>query len=159
MPYQQELIVLLSGAAPISEVRGAIPLGVILFGMHPLKVFLLSVAGNLLPIIPLIFFLNYFSEFMMRRFYFVNRFFSWLFEYTRSRHADHFHYWRWAPLALFIFVAIPLPLTGAWSGAVASFIFGLPPRRSAVIIFLGILAAAALVLGVTVLGLSVFNKF
>ncbi len=156
MLYQQELIVLLSGAAPISEVRGAIPLGILLFGMSPLKAFFLSVLGNLLPVIPLIFFLNYFSEFLMRRFYFMNRFLSWIFEYTRARHADHFHYWRWAPLALFIFVAIPLPLTGAWSGVVASFIFGLPPHRAVFTVFLGVLAAASIVLGVTMLGLSIF---
>lgn len=158
MPYQQELIVLLSGAAPISEVRGAIPLGILLFGMSPLKAFFLSVLGNLLPVIPLIFFLNYFSEFLMRRFYFVNRFLSWIFEYTRARHADHFHYWRWTPLALFIFVAIPLPLTGAWSGVVASFIFGVPWPKASFIIFLGVLTAAALVLGASLFGLTIFNK-
>ena len=157
MLFQQELTIILSGAAPISEARGAIPLGLFLFNMHPLKVYLLAVFGNLLPVIPLLFFLNYFSAFLMRRFYFMNRFLSWLFEYTRSRHADHFYYWRWAPFALFIFVAIPLPLTGAWSGAVASFIFGLPMGRAVKAIFLGVLAAAALVLGVSVLGLSIFR--
>jgi uncharacterized membrane protein len=38
--------------------------------------------------------------------------------------------------ALVIFVAIPLPLTGAWSGAVASFLFGIPPRRDLILIAL-----------------------
>lgn len=158
MPFQQELIVILSGAAPVSEVRGAIPLGIFLFGMYPLKAYLLAVFGNLLPVLPLLFFLKYFSEFLSRRFYFANSFFAWLFEYTRHRHADHFHHWGWAPLALFIFVAIPLPLTGAWSGALAAFVFGLPLRKAAAIISLGVLAAAGVVLGVSLFGLTILNK-
>jgi len=158
MAFQQELLVIFSGAAPISEVRGAIPLGIFLFNMSPLKVYLLAVLGNLLPVVPLLFFFNYFSEFLMRRSYTLNRLLSWLFEYTRQRHDSHFHYWRWAPLALFIFVAIPLPLTGAWSGSLASFIFGVPLHRAAVIIFLGVLTAGLLVLGGSVFGLAVLNK-
>ncbi|OGZ29940.1 MAG: hypothetical protein A2931_01830 [Candidatus Niyogibacteria bacterium RIFCSPLOWO2_01_FULL_45_48] len=158
MLFQQEIIVILSGAAPISEVRGAIPLGILLFGMPPLKTYLLSVLGNLLPVVPLLFFLERFSLFSMRRFYFMNRFLSWLFEYTRSRHSDHFHYWGWAPVALFVFVAIPLPLTGAWSGALVAFIFGVPLRRASLIIFLGIVSAAAVVLATTLFGITIFNS-
>ena len=158
MQFQQELIVFLSGAAPISEVRGAIPLGILYFHFGPAKTYLLSVLGNFLPIIPLLFFLGKFSKFLMRRFYFINRFLSWLFEYTRNRHSDHFHYWGWAPLALFVFVAIPLPLTGAWSGAVAAFIFGIPFWRSVGVISLGVMTAAAVVLAATLFGITIFNS-
>lgn len=157
MIFQQELIVILSGAAPISEVRGAIPLGMLFFNFTPLKAYFLAVFGNLLPIIPLLFFLDRFSAFLMSRFYFMNRLLSWLFEYTRNRHVDHFHYWRWAPFALFVFVAIPLPLTGAWSGAIAAFIFGIPPLQASVSIFLGVAAAALMVLGATLFGITIFG--
>ena len=80
MPFKQELMVILSAAAPISEVRGAIPLGMLFFHFGPIKTYLLSVLGNVLPVIPLLFFLERFSEFLMHRFYFINRFLSWLFE-------------------------------------------------------------------------------
>lgn len=158
MPLQQEIIVILTGAAPISEVRGAIPLGVLLFDFHPLKAYLLAVLGNLLPVIPLLFFLNFFTSFLMRRFYFFNRLFSWLFDRVRERHADHFHYWKWTPLALFIFVAIPLPFTGAWSGTVAAIVFGIPLWRSAAAISLGVLTAGAIVLALTSFGIYTFNS-
>ena len=64
MLFKQELIVLLSAAAPISEIRGAIPIGVLLFKMEPLKVMALAVLGNMLPIMPLLFFLERFSVFI-----------------------------------------------------------------------------------------------
>ena len=157
MLFKQELIVLLSAAAPISEVRGAIPLAVFLFGFHPAKAFALGVLGNLLPILPLLVFLEHFSDFLMRRSYFFNRFLTWLFEYTRKNHADHFHYWGWAPLALFIFVAIPLPLTGGWSGALAAFIFGIPLWRAFSTISLGVFTAGLIVLALTLLGVYTFT--
>lgn len=157
MIFEQELIVILSAAAPISEVRGAIPLAMLLFDFHPLKAYLLGVLGNLLPILPMLLFLEHFSDFLMRRSYFFNRFLSQLFEYTRKNHADHFHYWGWAPLALFIFVAIPLPLTGAWSGVVAAFVFGIPLWRAFSMISLGVGAAGLIVLALTLLGVYTFG--
>ncbi len=158
MIFQQEIAVLLLGAAPISEVRGAVPLGVLFFHFGMVKTYLLAVFGNLLPIIPLLFFLEKFSGFLMSRFYFINRLLSWLFEYTRNRHSDHFHNWGWAPAALFVFVAIPLPLTGAWSGAIAAFIFGIPFWRAVLVISLGVLTAAGIVLAATLLGITIFNS-
>ena len=146
------MIVLLSAAAPISEIRGAIPIGVLLFKMEPLKVMALAVLGNMLPIMPLLFFLERFSGFLMGRFYSWNRFLTWLFEYTRKRHSGHFHYWGWAPLALMIFVAIPFPLTGAWSGVLAAFIFGIPFRTAMLMIFLGVVLAGLIVLAGTIFG-------
>ncbi len=158
MFFNQELIVIFTAAAPISELRGAIPLGLLFFKMGSLKVFLLSVFGNMLPVLPLMFFLGRFSGFLMERFYFWNRFFSWLFEYTRRRHSDHFHYWSWAPLALLLFVAVPLPLTGAWSGALAAFIFGIPYRVALPAIFLGVVLAGLIVLAGTAFGVYAVNS-
>ena len=151
-----ELLTILTGALPISEVRGAIPLAIGVFGFAPLKAYFLSVLGNVLPVIPLLLILHYFSDFLMHRVYFLNRFFNWLFRYTRERHASHFEkhhhrHWRnlWLSLALFIFVAIPLPLTGVWSGAVAAFIFEIPIWRSVIAIFAGAAAAGLIVLAAT----------
>lgn len=157
MIFEQELIVILSAAAPISEVRGAVPLAMLLFDFHPLKAYLLGVLGNLLPVLPLLLFLEHFSGFLMRRSYFCNRFLSWLFEYTRRNHADHFHYWSWAPLALFVFVAVPLPLTGAWSGALAAFVFGIPLLRAFSVISLGVALAGLIVLALTLFGVYTFG--
>lgn len=153
----KELIVILLGAAPISEIRGAILAGVFLFDFTPIKAYLLGTFGNVIPI-PFIFLvLERFSGYLMHRYYFCNRFLAWLFEHTRRRHGDHFHYWKWAPLALFIFVAIPLPFTGAWSGVVAAFVFGIPFWRAFFAISAGVLVAGIIVLGLVSLGLFAFR--
>ena len=48
-------------------------------------------------------------------------------------------------LALIVLVAIPLPFTGAWTGALAAFVFGIPIKRSFPLIILGILIAGAII--------------
>ncbi|MFH0803797.1 MAG: small multi-drug export protein [Candidatus Tagabacteria bacterium] len=155
---EKEILTILTGALPISEVRGAIPLAIAVFHFSLLKAYFLSVIGNLLIIVPALFFLHKLSDFLMRRVYFINRFLTWLFERTQRLHQDHFHHYSWAPLALFIFVAIPLPFTGAWSGAVAAFIFGIPFWRSVLSISLGVLAAGVIVLSIMSLGWLAFNS-
>ena len=139
-----EISTILIAASPISELRGAIPAAIFLWKFRALKAFSLSILGNFLPVIPLLFFWHYFSEWLMRRFYFFNRFFTWLFERTRKKHSHHFE--AWEEIALLIFVAIPFPLTGAWTGTVAAFVFGIPFWKSVLMISLGIITAGLIML-------------
>ena len=144
-----ELITFFIAALPLSELRGAIPLAILKFGFSPYKALGLAVLGNILPVFPLLLGLEKISECLSHKFYWFNRFFSWLFERTRIKHSRHFTYW--GDLALFIFVAIPLPLTGAYSGAVAAFVFGVPLRHAFWSIVLGVLTAGLIVTAVTIL--------
>ena len=48
-------------------------------------------------------------------------------------------------LALIPFVAVPLPITGAWTGSLAAWGFGLDRRRALAAIFAGVLIAGAVV--------------
>ncbi|KKS44173.1 hypothetical protein A2567_02715 [Candidatus Azambacteria bacterium RIFOXYD1_FULL_42_11] len=150
-----EIITFIMAALPLSELRGAIPLGVLKFGFSPVKALLISVLGNTLPVLPLLMGLEKASDYLSHRFYWFNRFFGWLFTKTREKHKDHFHYW--GDLALFIFVAIPLPLTGAYSGAVAAFVFGLPIKHSFWSIVFGVLAAGIIVTLLTISGINLFE--
>ena len=72
-----------------------------------------------------------------------NKFFSWLFEYTRKKH--HKKVEKYAVWALLPFVAIPLPFTGAWSGALIAFVFGIEKKKALVIISLGVLMAGIII--------------
>lgn len=150
-----EIITLLVAALPLSELRGAIPLGILGFGFSPLKAFLFSVIGNILPILPILIGLEGVSKYLSKKSYRFNRFFIWLFDRTRSRHTNHFHYW--GELALLVFVAIPLPLTGAYSGAVAAFVFGIPKKHAFWSITFGVIFAGLIVTFATLLGGRVFK--
>ena len=143
------------GAAPLSELRGAIPLAIGVYNMPPWTAFFWAVLGNIIPIIFVLWLLESVSNYLSRRFYFFNRFFTWLFERTRRKNSRSFE--NWGSLALMIFVAIPLPMTGGWSGAVAAFVFGIPYKKALLMISLGIILAGVAVtlacLGVLSIGI------
>lgn len=149
-----ELSTILIGASPLAELRGALPMAIGVFKFSPFKAYILSILGNIVIIPFVLLFLIKFSDYLMRHSYYVNRFFTWLFERTRRKHTKQFEIW--GTLALFIFTAIPLPLTGAWSACVAAFVFGIDFWKAVVSIVLGVLTAGLIVLAVT---LSVVNIF
>ena len=125
---------------PIVELRGSIPYAIGM-GMTWPQAYLISVVGNLVPIIPILLFLGPVSAWLERLPGF-GRFFNWLFARTRrrSRLVE-----RYGPWGLTLFVAIPLPITGAWTGSAAAYIFGIPFRRSFPAILGGVLLAGAVV--------------
>ncbi|MDD1673448.1 MAG: small multi-drug export protein [Methanomicrobiales archaeon] len=124
------LYILLLGATPFFEARYAIPFAV-LQGFSPGEAFLYGMIGNLLPVIPLLLFLDPVSRALSGHSSLFRRFFDWLFTRTRHHGAS---FERWGTLALFLFVAVPLPTTGAWSGCAAAFVFGIrfPPALLAI---------------------------
>lgn len=143
-----EIITLLISMLPISELRGAIPVAIGVYDMSVASAFFWAVLGNIIPIIFILWLLEKVSNFLSHKIYWFNRFFTWLFERTRSRHIKKFE--RWQDLALIILVAIPLPFTGAWTGALAAFVFGVPIKRAFPLIVLGVLIAGIIVVSVTV---------
>jgi uncharacterized membrane protein len=138
-----ELSTLLIAMIPIGELRASIPIALTVYHLSPLKAFFWSVLGNIIPAFLLLWLLNPLTIFLEKHFYLLNRFFSWLFERTRKKHSQKFEYW--GALALIGFVAIPLPITGVWSGTVAAFVFGIPYRKSVLMISLGAIIAGIIV--------------
>jgi uncharacterized membrane protein len=152
MDISNEILIILTAAIPIAEVRGSIPLG--LYLKEPLlKVFLLSILGNSIPVIPTLFLLNPVSE-KLRRFKLWSRFFDWLFERAR-RKADIVE--KYEALGLAIFVGIPLPMTGAWTGCVVASLFKIRFRYAFLSIFAGILMAAIIVTALCLSGILIYK--
>lgn len=144
-----EIITLLISMLPISELRGAIPVAIGVYDMSVISAFFWAVLGNIIPIIFILWGLDLLiNKFLIHRIYFFNRFFTWLFERTRRNHSRKFE--RFKEFALVILVAIPLPLTGAWTGALAAFVFGIPIKRAFPLIILGVLIAGLIVTLVTI---------
>lgn len=133
--------------APIGELRAAIPIGLTVFKLGVIETYIISVIGNMIPILIIIFLLEPISNLLSKHFKFFKWFFNWLFEHTRKRHSHKFEVLE--EITLVTFVAIPLPMTGAWSGALASFVFGIPPKKSLPLIFLGVLIAGVIVTLIT----------
>jgi uncharacterized membrane protein len=143
----KELFVFIIAGLPVLELRGAIPIGLSI-GLELKKTILISIAGNTLPVIPLLFFLEPVSGFL-RQYWPFRGFFDWLFERTKRRSAliEKFEF-----LGLMLFVAIPLPITGAWTGCVAATLFKIRFRYAFSAIFLGICIASVIVALVCLIG-------
>ncbi|MBU4477839.1 MAG: small multi-drug export protein [Candidatus Omnitrophica bacterium] len=141
-----EWLVVVVAALPVSELRGAIPLGVMM-NLAPLKVIMLSIAGNLLPVLPLLYFLEPVSA-RLRKAGIFKIFFDWLFERTKKKSGLIEKY---ELLGLMLFVAVPLPMTGAWTGCIAASLFGLNKKLSFFAVAGGVVIAA-LVVSIITLG-------
>jgi len=144
----KEFVVVIVGGLPISELRGAIPLG-LSFSMPITKVFWLAVLGNIIPVAPALLLFEPISN-ALRKFRVWSRFFDWLFERTK-KNADSVQ--KYAALGLAIFVAIPLPMTGAWSGVVAASLFKIKFRYAFVAIVAGVIVAGFVVSALCILGI------
>jgi uncharacterized membrane protein len=138
-------------ALPVSELRGAIPIAIGLYNMSPLEAYFLAVFGNMLPVIPLLLFLEPVSSWL-RRFYILDRFFGWLFARTHRNHSKRFE--KYGTMALVMFVAIPLPVTGAWTGCAAAFVFGIKFRHALIAILAGVMVAGFIVTISTLAGIG-----
>lgn len=132
---------------PVGELRAALPLALEHFHLSLPVAFLVSVVGNMIPVVFVAFLLEPVSEFLMKHSKFFRWFFNWLFERTRKKHSKKFE--TLEEVALVTFVAIPLPMTGAWSGALAAFVFGIPPKKSLPLIALGVAIAGVIVTLIT----------
>lgn len=149
------LAVLLVAMVPIAELRGAIPLGVLAFDEPAVRTAAVAVVGNLVPVPVILWALEPVSGWLRHRSKLADRFFTGLFAYTRRRHQARFE--RFEDLALLLFVAVPLPFTGAWGGALAAFVFGIPFRRAFPLIAAGVVVAATVVTALVVSGRSLWG--
>ncbi len=154
MPHWLSTMII--GALPIFELRGAIPIALGVYGMHPVPAYLFAVLGNMIPVVPLLLFLEPVSTYL-RRYGPFDTFFSWLFGRTHRNHSERFE--KYGTLALTLFVAVPLPVTGAWTGCAAAFVFGIKFRHSLPAILAGVLIAGLVVSIVTLTGIGMIDLF
>ncbi len=141
-------IVLLISMVPVIELRGAIPIAILLFKMDAPLAVGTAILGNMLPI-PFVLLLMDWGFALLGKLKWGKRFTDWLFKRTRNKGKVVQKY---EAIGLTIFVGIPLPGTGAWTGALAANIFGVAFWRSMLCIFLGVLLAAAAVTALVVTG-------
>jgi uncharacterized membrane protein len=132
---------------PIAELRLALPMALEYYGLPLWRSLFLTISGNFIPAVILVYGLRWVSQFLSDRFVFWAKFFKWLFEHTHMRHTKKFEIW--GAVALISFVAIPLPVTGAWTGALASFVFEIDKKKALVYILAGIIIASGIVTGLT----------
>lgn len=143
-----QLYTFITAMLPISELRGAIPLGIGVYHLPVLETYILAVIGNIAPILFLLWFWPNLAGYLMKKFSFIDKFFVLVFKITHRK--THQNFQKYGPIALLLFVAIPLPITGAWTGTVAAFLFGIPYWKALGLISAGVLISGAVVVLATI---------
>lgn len=136
-----EIMVILTAAMPVVELRGAIPVGIAL-GMSPWHAFILGVIGSMIPVPILLKFIKPVFAWLGR-----HSFLKTLIEKLKRRtleksdNIEKYGFW-----GLLIFVAIPLPGTGVWSGTLAAVLLNLRFRKAFFAIFFGNMIAGLIMM-------------
>lgn len=152
-----EVATMIIAALPIAELRGALPVAITYYKLPIPAAFFWSVVGNMIPVYFILVFLESVSTWLRKKSPAMDRFFTALFERTQKKLATQVE--KYGVWALAIFVAIPLPATGAWSGALAAFVFGLPKKKAFWTIFAGVFTAGVIVTILTVGTTAVIGAF
>lgn len=136
-----EFKVFLISMIPIFELRGAIPIGMWSYKLPLWEVIPIAIAGNMVPIFLILLFFDWVTKICFNV-PFLKRLLEKIFARTRKKGEV---IKRYEEIGLMLFVAIPLPVTGAWTGSLAAYLFGLEFWKSIWYIFLGVLIAAFIV--------------
>ena len=138
---KREMLVIIVAAMPISELRGAIPLGISL-GLNPVHSTIISIIGNM-AIVPILLkilnpVMNYFEKTVL-----FSKTVGWVKRRTIKKTKSTIK--KYSTLGLFILVAIPVPTTGAWTGCIAATLLRLDYKDALIAILAGVLVAGLIV--------------
>lgn len=149
---KRELLVIFFSMIPVSELRGAIPLGISL-GLSPIHSTIISICGNILVVPILLKILHPLIIFFEDTF---------IFKYTigivkgkAMKKADAIK--TYSLIGLFLFVAIPLPTSGAWTASVIASILKIDNKKAFFSIAMGIIIAGLIILGVSIGAIKMFD--
>ncbi len=129
---------------PISELRGAIPLGVS-FGYTPLEATIIAVLGNILIIPILLLFIRPLFLYL-KTFKGIKKFVE-KYENRAAKKLNHYKSYRF--IGLILLVGIPLPTTGVYTGVVASQVLNMSAKDSLLANVLGVLMSGVIMFLVT----------
>lgn len=135
-----KLMTVLIAASPVLELRGAIPYA--LAHEVPLaQSYVLSIAGNLLPVIPLFFFYKILFN-RLKNAPGIGKFLRW---WNRRIELKSDMVKTYGFIGLILFVAIPFPTTGAWTGTLVAALLKFRFSKAFGGIILGVLIAGGIV--------------
>lgn len=142
---------------PLIELRGAIPIGV-LMGLPEVSTLIVSIIGNMLPVPFILLFAKKVLLWCCTWPGVLGRFFGKIHEKgMKAGRAIEAKAGKGIFWGVFIFVAIPLPGTGAWTGALGATLLDLKFWPSVFAITGGVLTAGLIMLALSVFGVNIIT--
>jgi uncharacterized membrane protein len=142
-----EIASALLATLPVTELRGALPIALVVFELNPIVAYVSTVIGNLVPMALIYLILPRLVVYARNNSKTLDLAFQNWFEKLKNNYGDN--YSKWGAFFLLLFVAIPLPGTGVWTGTVLSILFDIKRELAIPYIVLGLLIAGLIVLGLT----------
>lgn len=142
---------------PLLELRASIPLGYLRYGLSIYESVMISVGGIVLTSILLIYLLPVIVRWGEKNWKFLHQVLQKIFEKTRAKHRHKISLL--GEIALITFVIIPLPGSGAWSGVLIAYLFGIPPKKAVLLITTGLILSGILIALITLFGHSLWDIF
>ena len=106
------LHIMLLSMIPVTELRGAIPIGIAM-DLNPIGVYIASVVGSTLVSIPLVLTFRHIMQFLKEK----GLFLKLLNKIDRKIHSGMKRMKQVSIFGIILFVGIPLPTTGTWTAA------------------------------------------
>ena len=139
---------------PVSELRGAIPLG-IGYGIPWYECYILCCIANLIPVPFILLLIKKVIKWMGEsKVEFFKKVSAWI-QNKADKNTDAVN--KYGIFGLMMFVAIPLPMTGAWTGALVAAVTDMKFSRAILSCICGVLIAGAIVTLISTGALSVFQ--
>lgn len=135
------LKVFLLSAVPVIEIRGGLPLGILL-GLPKWEAFLVSVLGNTVIIVPWMMVLAKAEKHLAKN-RMIHGFYNKLVRRVERKRKS---FQKYGKFALFLFVAVPFPITGAWTACIAARLFRIPIHDAFIIITFGVVTSGLIIL-------------
>ncbi len=153
--FPAPLAVVLLAISPIGEVRLAIPVAILAYGMGWAEAFTWALIGNLF-VVPISTWFYPALERGVRKWGLAARVLDKAFSRTRRKTEQRVVTLK--EVAVFGFIATPIPGTGAWSGVLVAHIFGLPLRETWRYYYAGIVVACLVTTAAVQAGVWGFNR-
>lgn len=148
------IVVMLLAFNPIGEVRFAVPVAMLVYGMGWGEAAVWALIGNL-AVGPVAGWAVPAAERLIRKSARGNRLMDRMHE--RTHHKQKAAVTKWKAAAIALFIAIPLPGSGAWTAVVVAHIFGIGWRDAWRYFYAGVVAATALVVVLVQFGWVAWN--
>ena len=141
--FGKELIVFIISLLPILELRGGL-IAASLIGLAPVRAYIVSIIGNILPVPFILLFLSKILDWMEKsKIKFFKKIALWL---RKKADKNKNQIEKYGYLGLILFVGIPLPGTDAWTGCLVATILGLDKKKAFLSTLVGILLASIIMM-------------
>ena len=141
--YGKEILVFIISLLPILELRGGL-LAAALIGLDPVKSYIISIIGNVLPVPFILLLITKILSWMKKsKIKLFNKVANWLDEKV-EKHKGQIE--KFGYLGVVLFVGIPLPGTGAWTGSLIASVLNMDRKKTFLAVMLGIFMASIIMM-------------